>query len=189
MRPLLPIVAILLGSAAAAAQTATTPAQAAPIKLAIVDTEAFSNSKTGIKRVIDAYGKLQIEIKPKQDEIAEIKTRYDRLVKEITETQAIADPNVLRTKADQAETLKLEIERKQQDGQKLLERRLKELTDPINADVANALLAFAKQRGIDIVLDASKFAGTMIVVNPAVDITAAFIADFNARSPVTPTRP
>ena len=191
MKYIFPTIAafVILTAATVVAAQAQTPAQAAPIKLAIVDTDAFGNPAAGIKRLIDAYGKLQTEIKPKQDEIATLRTRYDQMIKELNEGRTVADTASLRAKAEQAETLKRDIERKQQDGQTFLDRRAKELTGPINTDLGNALQAFAKQRGYDLVLDASKFAGTMIILNQAIDITAAFIAEYNSRNPAAPARP
>lgn len=182
-------VAVLASMAAftATAQTAPAQTQISPVKLAVIDTEAFNDSKTGIKRLIDVYNRLDIEFKPKRDEITTLQARYTQLVKEVQ--AGGPDQKILADKADQARTLESDIKRKQEDGQKALERRLKELTDPINADLANAVQTFAKQRGIDILLDGSKFAGGMMIINQAVDVTGAFIAEYNSRAAGAPVKP
>jgi Skp family chaperone for outer membrane proteins len=115
--------------------------------------------------------------------------RYETLLKEIDNTKSVADPKALAAKASEAEALKVNIERKQQDGQADLDRRLKNLTDPIYEDINTALTAFAKQRNVNIILDASKLRGAMLVVNEQVDITKAFIAEYNSKNPLPAAAP
>lgn len=154
-------------------------------KFAIIDTEAFGDQKTGIFRLVNAFNTVDREFKPRRDEITALKTRYDGIVKQINDTKGVAQEASLAALADQAETLKSDIERRQQDGQRALDKRVKELTDPIYRDISTALQSFAKQRGITVVFDISKMGGVMMVVDGAVDITPAFIADYNQRNPAT----
>jgi Skp family chaperone for outer membrane proteins len=167
---------------------ATAGAAAQPVpdgKIAIIDSDAFSDQKAGISRLVAAFQVVEREFKPRRDQLQQMRTRYDALVKEINDTKAVADQKALAAKADQADTLKNDIERQQQDGQRALEKRVKELTDPIFVDVGNALQAFAASRGITLVFDVSKTGNAMMVVNNAVDITDAFIADYNQRNPAS----
>lgn len=154
-------------------------------KVAIIDTDAFADQQNGVKRLVNAFGTLDREFKPRRDEIQQMRTRYEALLKQIQDTQKVANQQSLAQLADQAETLKKEIERKQEDGQRALEKRAKELTDPIYQDIGNALQAYARQRGITLVFDVSKMGGVVMVVNNAVDITDAFVADYNQRNPAT----
>src|SRR5262245_30607907 len=80
-------------------------------KVAIVDTEEFGDPKTGIARLTSAFGVIDREIKPKRDELQQMQTRYDQLVKEINATTAVADQKALATKSEQAETLQKDIKR------------------------------------------------------------------------------
>jgi len=173
---------------AAGAPRPAAPAASAAVpdgKVAIIDTEAFGDQKTGIARLVAAFNTVDREFKPRRDEIQALKTRYDALVKQAQDTKGVADPRSLANLAEQAETLKNDIERKQQDGQRALDKRVKELTDPIYQDISTALQSFARQRGITIVFDVSKMGGVMMIVDGAVDITPAFIADYNQRNPAT----
>lgn len=154
-------------------------------KFAIIDTEAFGDQKDGIKRLVAAFQTVEREFKPRRDEIQTLRTRYDTLVKEVNDTKAVADQKALSAKADQAEQLKVEIERKQQDGQKSLDKRVQELTGPVYQDIGNALQAYAKARGLTVVFDVSKMQGVVMVVDGSIDITGAFIADYNQRNPAT----
>ena len=176
-------------AAPAAAQTRpAAPSSGANVpdgKFAIIDTDAFGDQKTGIARLVSAFQTVDREFKPRRDEIQTIKTRYDGIVKQINDTKGVADQRSLAGLADQAETLKSEIERKQQDGQRALDKRVKELTDPIYQDINTALQSFARQRGITVVFDISKMGGVMMIVDGAVDITPAFVAEYNQRNPAS----
>jgi Skp family chaperone for outer membrane proteins len=165
---------------------ATAPAQGAAIaegKFAVIDTDAFSDPKNGIKRLVAAFQTVEREFKPRRDEVQALQTRYEALAKEIDATKGVADQKSLAAKADQAAQLETEIKRKQEDGQKDLEKRVQTLTQPIYQDIGQALQAFAKQRGLSVVFDISKMQGVVMVVNDSVDITDAFIADYNQRNP------
>ena len=155
-------------------------------KFAIVDTEAFADAQTGVVRLVGAYNTLERDMKPKRDELQQMQARYEQLVKEINDTKTVADQKSLATKADQAETLQKDIKRKQEDGQRDLDKRARDLTEAIYADLNDALQAYAKQRGASVIMDISKFRGSMIVVNDQIDITKAFIGDYNSKYPATP---
>jgi len=175
--------------APAASRPAAPPAGAqaaiAEGKFAIIDTDSFNDPTNGIKRLVAAFQTVEREFKPRRDEIQTLRTRYDALVKEIQDTQKVADQRALAAKADQAEQLKVEIERKQQDGQKALDKRVADLTGPVYQDIGSALQAFARARGLSVIFDVSKMQGVVMVVNEGVDITGAFIAEYNTRNPAT----
>lgn len=192
------IAAALFAAAAATAAVAQTPARpAAPAqggsaaiaegKFAVVETEAFLDEKQGIRKLIAAYQTLNREFKPRFDELQTLKTRYDGIIKQGNDTAKVADQKSLGALADQAEALKLEIEQKQAAGKLAIDKRERELTEPINVDIGNALRAFARARGISVVFDLSKMANVVMLVNEkdSVNITDAFIAEYNQRNPAT----
>ncbi|MGH9883126.1 MAG: OmpH family outer membrane protein [Pyrinomonadaceae bacterium] len=150
-------------------------------KVVVVDSEEFGNPKTGIQRVIAAFGTVEREFRPRRDEIQQLTQRYEQTLKDLGALGRVADEKALAAKRDEVETLKRSIERKQQDGQQALDKRVKELTNPIYADLSKALQAFALKRGVSVILDLSKLRGGMIVINKQVDITSAFIAEYNSR--------
>ena len=57
---------------AAPATQPTGPAVAADVKIAIIDTEAFADPKTGIVRLIRAFELLEREFKPRSDELLKL---------------------------------------------------------------------------------------------------------------------
>lgn len=176
--------------AGAARPAATTPAgppaaYPADVKIAVIDIAAFGDQKAGIGRLVNAYTTLDREFKPRRDELTQMKTRYDQILKDIDATKSVADEKTLAAKAEQAQLLEKEMKRKQEDGQALIEKREGELTTPIWEDINNALRAYAAQRGITVIFEKNKLGGVMFVVNDGVDITRAFIADYNQRNPAT----
>ena len=177
------VIALISSFTALRAQPA---AAVQPLKIAVFDSDMLNDEKAGIKKLVTAFRSLEAEIKPRKDELVTLKAKYDLIVKQIQYTQKTAPAITLQAKADEAEILKRDIERKQQDGQQFLDKRMKEVTGPIYQEIGNALQAFAKQRGIDIIYDMAKLNEAMMVVNPAADITPAFITDFNAKNTGVP---
>lgn len=173
------------------AQTTTPPVappQVVPAKIAIIDTEAFADPTNGVKKLLNAFSQVEARLKPMRDEIVAMQTRYNTLVTEIQNAQK-ARTAIDPAKVDQAQQLESDIKRKQEDGQKAYERFSKQIVEPVNIEIAKAVEGYSRQKGYDVVLDAAKFAGTMIVLNKGLDITAAFIADYNAKNPVAATPP
>jgi len=155
-------------------------------KVAIIDTEVFTDQKAGVARVIAVFNTVEREFKPRRDELQTLRTRYDALLKELSAPAPGTAQSALAAKADEAERLKTDIERKQQDGQRNYERRWKELTDPVFVDLNRSLKEYARQRDVAVVVDISKLSGAVMVVNDAVNITNAFIADYNRRNAAPP---
>jgi Skp family chaperone for outer membrane proteins len=168
-----------------ARQPAASPAQAATgaAKIAVIDSSAFSDEKAGIARVVNAMKTVDAQFKPLRDEVQGMQTRYQALVDDIQKTSAVADPKTIQTKTDQADTLKRDIERKAQDGQVAIQKRMKDVLDPLQEDVYNSLQAFAQQRGITIIIDVSRV--PVIYAADSVDITKDFIAEYNRAKPAT----
>jgi outer membrane protein len=154
-------------------------------KIAIINIQAFGDQKNGIRRLINAYNTLDKEFTPRRDELKRMKTQYDQIVEDINKTKDVADQKTLAAKAEQAQNLEKEMKRRQEDGQLAVEKREAELTQPIWVDIDNALRAFAKSRGITVVFDYSKMGAAMFVADASVDITSAFIAEYNQRNPAS----
>ena len=160
-------------------------------KIAIIDTEAFADPKTGITKLVKAFELVNGEFKKTSEDLQRLRTQYEQLGKDIAATQTVEAQQARNAKIEQAEALKKDIERKTQDAQGAYQKRLREATEPIYKDISPALQAFARQRGVNVIFDVSKLAEVMFVVNDTVDLTRAFIADYNQRNPLaaTPAKP
>jgi hypothetical protein len=64
----------------------------------------------------------------------------------------------------------------------------REVLEPIEEDVQRALERFARARGIGLVLERAELEYNLVVVAAGVDITDAFIKDYNSKTPAAAAR-
>jgi outer membrane protein len=112
-----------------------------------------------------------------------LQTRINTLTKEIDDQGAVAAPESLRQKRDQLDQLNIEFKRKGEDAQAAYTKRRQEIFTPLQQDIGKALEAFAKARGINLIVDGSQV--PMVYAADALDITTPFIAEFNSKNPAT----
>ncbi len=176
-----------LAQAPAARPAATAPQTAASgeMKFAVIYTEQFLDPKGGINRLISATTTLNREFEPRGAELGTLRQKYDAIVKQVQDQKNVADPPSLVRLQEQAEGIELEIKRKSEDGQRALAKRQGELMNPLQTNINNALVEFAKQRGYTAIMNGSQLAGVLILIDNKIDITDAFIADYNAKNPAT----
>ena len=89
----------------------------------------------------------------------------------------------MQTKIDQLEQLKKDIQRKGEDAQASYNRRREELFQPLQEEIGKALEVFAKARGITVIIDVAQV--PLLYAADSIDITKAFITEFNSKNPVT----
>ena len=174
--------------------TPTTPAApAAPValpmsKMAIIYTDMFLEQKTGIAKFNSVVTKLNDEFRKLKDEINQMQQRAQALEAEINKLREAPagtpiDQRALQTKIDQLDQLKKDIQRKGEDAQAAYNRRRDELFMPLQQEIGKALETFAKARGINVIIDGTQV--PLLYAAESIDITRAFIADFNSKNPVT----
>jgi len=193
---LLAAVALLatVAVSASAQQRPAAPSAAAPAtqqatvavpdsKMAMIYSDAFMDPKTGIAKFTNLLSTLNREFQPRQTELQTLQTRINTLTKEISDTQSVADPNAIRTKRDQLEQLNTEFKRKGEDAEAAYNKRRQDIFLPLQQDIGKALEAFAKARGITVIVDGSQV--PVVYAADNIDITRAFINDFNSKNPAT----
>ena len=156
-------------------------------KVAVIYSDAFMDPKAGIAKFSSVLAKLNGEFKAVKDELTAMQNRAQLLEDEINKLRAAPegtpiDQRALQTKIDQLEQLKKDIQRKAEDAQNSYNRRRQELFEPLQREIAVALETFAKTRSITVMIDAS--AVPLMYAAENIDITKAFIADFNSKNPV-----
>ena len=168
-----------------AAPPATAPQTVAvpDSKMALIYSDMFLDQKTGIARFNSLLGTLNREFQPRQAELQGLQQRIATLTKEIEDTQTVADPNAIRQKREQLAQLNTEFKRKGEDAEAAYNKRRQEIFFPLQQDIGKALEAFAKARGITVIVDGSQV--PMVYAAESLDITKAFIADFNSKNPAT----
>ena len=172
-------------AATPAAPTAAAPQNVAvpDSKMAMIYSDAFLDPKTGIARFNSLLGTLNREFQPRQAELQALQTKINTLGKEIEDTQNVADPNTIRQKRDQLAAMQTEFKRKGEDAEAAYNKRRSEIFTPLQQDIGKALEVFAKARGITVIVDGSQV--PVVYAADSIDITRAFITDFNSKNPAT----
>jgi len=180
-----------------AAQPTPTPAapQTAPAtvalpmsKMAVIYTDMFLDQKTGIAKFNIVVNRLNGEFQKLKDEITQMQQRAQALETEINKLRDAPagtpiDQKSLQAKIDQLEQLKKDIQRKAEDAQASYNRRRAELFQPLQDEIGKALEAFAKARGINVIIDGAQV--PVLYAAESIDITRAFITEFNSKNPAT----
>lgn len=171
----------------AAGAPAQAPAQGAVAvpesKIALIYSDAFLDSKTGIARFNTLVTTLNREFQPRQTELQGLQQRIQTLTDDIQKTAAVADPKTVQTKQDQLDQMKKDFQRKGEDAQVAYDRRRKEIFTPLQDDIGKALEVYAKGHNINVIIDGSQV--PLVYAADALDITRAFINDFNSKNPAT----
>jgi Skp family chaperone for outer membrane proteins len=154
-------------------------------KIAFVDTGMFADEKAGIKRYINAAKSLQREFEPRNLEFTNLQGRLKTLVDEIDRLRkaAVVDPKTIQAKQEEGERLQRDLKYKKEQADADVEKRYKEIVGPVSADIGRALDQYASRNGLTMILDISKLLPAVLTMNPSMDITNAFIADYNSRNP------
>jgi Skp family chaperone for outer membrane proteins len=175
--------------AGAPAQQPPAAAVTLPVsKVAILYTSTFLDPANGIGKFNSVLTKLNAEFQKQKDDINQMQNRGQALQDEITKLQQAPagtpiDQRSLQAKVDQVEQLKKDIQRKTEDAQASYNRRRQELFKPLEDEVGKALEIFAKARGINVIIDGDQL--PLVYAAESLDITKAFIAEFNSKNPVT----
>jgi Skp family chaperone for outer membrane proteins len=156
-------------------------------KMAVIYSDAFLDPKTGIARFSVLLTTLNREFQPRQTELTTLNQKIETLKKEINDTRAVAAPQTIAQKTDQLEQLQVEIKRKGEDAEAQYGKRRQEIFGPLQEDIGKALEAFAKARGITVIVDGSQV--PMVYTAENIDVTRAFISDFNSKNPATASVP
>ena len=178
------------GAPAQPAPTPTAPVTVAlPMsKMAVIYTDLFLDQKTGIAKFNSVVTKLNSEFLTAKNDLTQMQNRAQALEAEINKLREAPegtpiDQKSLQAKIDQLDQLKKDIQRKSEDAQAAYNRRRQELFSPLQDEIGKALEAFAKARGINVIIDAAQV--PLLFADEKIDITRAFIAEFNSKNPVT----
>ena len=175
------------GTARPAAPQTTPPAQSTgPVpdtKIAYINTEAFGDEKAGITRYVTAVKALEREFDPRQKELVGMQTRIKTIADEIGKLSgsSVVDPKTIQAKQEEGERLQRDLEYKKKQADADFSKRYEEVVSPISQDIGKALTQFATTRGITMILDISKLAPAVLTANPAMDVTQAFISEYNSK--------
>jgi Skp family chaperone for outer membrane proteins len=173
------------------AQTAAAPAATAAPKVlptarvAWLNSSAFMEEGGGIKQLIKVLKELELEFSGTESELSLLNEKLRTLVGELQKLQAGGEANAaaIQEKQTQGMQMQRELQQKQQAAQQAIAAAQQEKQAPIAAQISKALAEFTKERNIDLLLDAAKLGDAVLIAKPELDVTADFIAYFNAKNP------
>lgn len=153
-------------------------------KIALVNSDEFNDEKTGIVRLVNAMRRVEKEFEAKKVELQTLQQQIEKATADLAKVQAMQTPQVNQQQQDKIDQMKKDFQRKGEDAQAAFQKRQQEVLAPIFDDLGKALDAYAKARGITLVLDVTKVQGIVSADN-SLDITKAFITEFNSKNPAT----
>ena len=163
-----------------------TPGTAVPnTRIAILDTSRFADDKAGITRYLNAVKTVQREFQPKQAELMNLQNRIKAIADEIAKLSgnSVVGPETIQAKQEERERLQRELKYKKEQADADVEKRYSEVVGPISTAIGKAIEQYASEHGLTMVLDISKLLPAVLTVNPAMDITQSFIAEYNSKNP------
>ena len=189
MKSFRPLVLSLLATgltAALSAQPAKTPVVKAiePARVAYVNSNAFLEPATGVKQLVKVYQTLELEFSSQQSELSLLQEKLRTIVGELNKLNA-APGNDAAIAGKQAEGQKLqqELQAKQQAAQEAFQKRQQELQGPVSTELGKELRVFAQARDISMLFDLAKLGDALLDAKAELDVTADFIAHYNAKHP------
>jgi Skp family chaperone for outer membrane proteins len=172
------------------AQTpAATPAPAAPakassLKVAWINSTAFVDEQTGIKQLVRVGKELELEFGNQQSDLALQQEKLRTIVTELKTLQTSgATQEALQAKQTEGLALQQDLQQKQQAFQAAVQQAQQQKQGPIAQEMDKAIDVFAKERDLGLVIDVAKLGNAVIVAREELDVTADFIAYFNASHP------
>lgn len=170
---------------------AATPGPTAPStvsvpdsKVALIDSSAFADEKQGIAKFVSALKRVNAEFQPRQTELQNLQQQIEKAKSDLQKAAPVQDAKVTQTQQERIALMEKDFKRKAEDAEAAFNKRLEEVLGPIYEDIGKALDGFAKARGITLILDVTKIQGIVSAAD-AMDITRAFIAEFNSKNPAT----
>ena len=155
--------------------------------IAVIDSAAFSDEKTGIARVMNAMKQIEAKYQPLRTELRGMRDRLNTLRSDIQTKRAVQDPKMTAQQAEEADRLEIQIKRKAEDAQAGYQKDSLAALDPMQKDIGEALTAYAQAKGITLLIDANRV--PIIYAASSLDVTKDFIAEYNRTHPVTGARP
>jgi outer membrane protein len=151
-------------------------------KIAYLNVALFEQGITELKAKIDV---LQTEFEPKNKEIKGEEEALNSLRSKIQNQGATVSPQVRQQWQDELTQKEKTLKRKVEDYNALGQKKLTEAAQPVYDKITEFLKQYCQQRGIVLVLNGGRAAGSGILVwgAQAADITSDFINEYNKANP------
>ena len=154
-------------------------------RIALIDTGMFADEKNGIFLYVDAAKKVAGEFQPRTNELQNLENRLNGLANEINTLRkaTVVDQKAIQAKQAEGERLQQDYTTKKDRLNEDVAKRYQQAISPLSNQIGAAMDLFARQRGITMTLDLNKLLPAILTAVPAIDLTQAFIDDFNRNHP------
>src|SRR5262245_37721016 len=151
-------------------------------KLAYINSGKFSCDISELKSKLEG---LSSEFDSKKKEVQAEDEALNNLKNKINSQGATVSVQVRSQWVDEATDKEKSLNRKKEDYNQIMQRRLVEATQPVYDKVGKFLEGYCQQRGIVMVLEggAAQQAGILLFAAQATDITDDFIKEYNKANP------
>lgn len=184
--PVLSLLATAL-TVSVSAQPAKTPVVKGvePARVAYVNSNAFLEPATGIKQLVKVFQSLELEFSTQQSELSLMAEKLRTIGGDLGKLRAdpVANAKAIADKEAAGLALQQELQAKQQAAQQAYAKRQQEVQGPVSTELGKELRAFAQERDVSMLFDVAKLGDGLIDAKPELDLTADFIAYFNAKHP------
>ena len=154
-------------------------------RIALIDSQAFFDEKQGITRLVNAIKRVDKEFEPTQTQLQQLQQQEQKAEDDLKKALPLQDAKVSQQQSDKIDEMKKKLQRDTEDAQARYQKRIQEVLAPIQEDISKALDTYAKARNISLLLDGAKLGQAIIMASDALDITRAFIIEFNSKNPAT----
>lgn len=180
------LVAVLASGAAlsAAAQTPASSATAAAPKVAVIEFQAAVTSTNEFQR---DFGDLQKKFDPQRQQLKGLSDEVESLTKQLQTQGATLSDAERANKAKALDEKKKQAQRLAEDAQNDYQQAMQETFAKVATKVDETLMAFAKEQGYTLVIDATEqqqTPPTVLYAAPSSNITKAVIDAYNTKSGV-----
>lgn len=122
--------------------------------VALIDSYIFQNAQLGIKKLLDLQNNLNVEFKPRQEEVESMSKKYNELKKRIEQN---TNDNAARQKlVDEAIALESTIRRKSEDYDGQLKKRYQAVMSPLQEQIGTHLKTWCRKKGFIGLIDVAK---------------------------------
>jgi Skp family chaperone for outer membrane proteins len=178
--------AILVHTQTRPAGPQTVPASG-PASVAVIDSSFFGEDKVGITRVTSAMNQIETKYQPLRTELRGMSDRLNTMKTDLQKKQATQNARLTQQQMEEASRLELQIKRKTEDAQSNYQKDTLAALEPIQKEIGEALVAYAKSKGISVLIDVNRV--PVVYASATVNITKDFITEYNRTHPATGARP
>lgn len=175
--------AMAQGPTAPAAPRTSSAAAVADGKIAVVNSSVFT------ERILELRTKIEVVNKKYEarfKELETMRTQIETLGADINKQRGVATAEKLQQMSDQLNQMQTTFKRRGEDLQAEYNKELGAAVKPVNDKLSDFVKNYATQRGIILILDLVSLAESRSIVwmNPGLDVTDDFIAEYNKANPV-----